>query len=77
MEMFLWFLLAVAVVGFGYFVVRHKDEFERLFRSDLIEAREEAKEAEDKFREAMRKLDDDAREKLSQKVKKIRARRKK
>ena len=68
--------LIAAVLTFGYFVIRHKEEFERLFMSDVAKAREEAKEAEDKFREAMRKLDDDARAKLSQKVKKIRARRK-
>lgn len=76
MENFLLFLLGVLVIVFVYFLIRHKDEFERLFMSDVAKAREEAKEAEDKFREAMRKLDDDARAKLSQKVKKIRARRK-
>lgn len=76
MTWFLFFVLIAAVLSFGYFVIRHKDEFERLFRSDVEKAKEEAKEAEDKFREAMRKLDDDARDKLSQKVKKIRSRRK-
>lgn len=75
MENFLLFILGILAVVFVYFLIRHKEEFERLFRADLVEAREEAKEAEDKFREAMRKLDDEAREKITQKVKKIRSRR--
>jgi TRAP-type C4-dicarboxylate transport system substrate-binding protein len=76
MTWFLFFVLIAAVLFFGYFVVRHKDDFERLFRSDVEKVRDEAKEAEDKFRAAMRKFDDEARESLAKKVKKIRARRK-
>lgn len=66
-------VLAVVVLVFGYFVVRHKDEFERLFRSDIVEAREEAKEAEAKFRAQMKKFDDEARESLKKKVKRVRS----
>lgn len=75
MTWFLFFVLIAAVLSFGYFVVRHKDDFERLFRSDVEKVRDEAKEAEDKFRAAMRRFDDEARESLKQKVKKVRARR--
>jgi len=74
-ELFFWFLLVVVVVGFGFFVVRHKDDFEDLLKRDIVEAREEAKKFEDKTRSKLRKFDDDARDALTKKVKKIRARR--
>lgn len=74
-ELFLWFLLIVVVAAFGFFVVRHKDDFEELLRRDIVEGREEAKKFEDKTRSKLRKFDDDAREALTQKVKKIRSRR--
>lgn len=75
MELFFWFLLIVVVVGFAFFVVRHKDEFEELLKRDIVEVREEAKKFEDKTRGKLRKFDDDARDALTNKVKKIRARR--
>lgn len=75
MELFFWFLLIVVVVAFCFFVVRHKDDFEQLLWRDVVEAREEAKKFEDKTRSKLRKFDDDARDALTQKVKKIRARR--
>ncbi len=75
MELFFWFLLIVVVVGFAFFVVRHKDEFEELLKRDIVEVREEAKKFEDKTRGKLRKFDDDARDALTKKVKKIRARR--
>jgi len=76
MEAFLIMLGLFAVAALLYFVVYHRDTFESLIKSDVEKVRDEAKEAEDKFRAAMRRFDDEARENLKKKVKKIRARRK-
>lgn len=77
MTWFLFFVLIVVVLAFGYFVVRHKDDFEGLFFQDVDKVKREAKEAEDKFRAAMKKFDDEARESLKKKVKKVRSIRRK
>jgi uncharacterized protein YxeA len=76
MEAILIGLVLFAVAALFYFAVVHRDTFEELLKRDIIEVREEAKKTEDKVRGKLRKFDDKVREDVSQKIKKIRARRK-